>query len=881
MKNNMLILQRHLHAMFLPLVALILLMVLPMARAADWPQWRGINRDSISLENDLHLDWTNTQPKELWRTNIGFGFSSFAVVHDRVYTMGWSLRTCQDTLWCFDAASGKVLWSYSYPAESAVWVDTGRRCPQFMGPRATPVVQDGCVYIASADGQAACLDAESGKLVWQKNVAQETHVKRHDWWSFAGSPLLAGDLLILPFGKFGVAVKKATGELVWCSGKDVSGLCAPSLVNFQGQDCLLNRSSTDVFLASPADGKVLWRYRWGNSFDSADPLVIDGQLLLAGAYSKQTLLIKLGEQTPLWKNSKLIPEVASPLLYKGQIYSESGYIAGPIVNFDIKEQAIKWSSASDQVKMDFTALIVADDKIIAQGNRGEMGLFATDPAECHPLGSFRLQPKTTHETWWTLPALSNGRLFVRSAVGTMIAYDLRQTGKPDEYLIPDDPRRLDGPEPLAEFTMPANPPAPSPYQQPQAADWTGYRGPQRNGVASAPGLAWDWAKNPPKPLWRINIGNGYSQVLTAPGRVYTMGWRIWETDYPHEFIWCLDSTTGKALWRTDYTCTDSGCVVNKDRANAPECMGPRSTLSLDGDRLYLLNPAGGVACFNAATGAQIWMKNVCKDFGSDRPAWSFAGSPLVLGKLLILPADSAGLALDKLTGAAVWQTGSEVGGNGSPMLVDYAGSPKIALWMKDHLALVDPADGKIAWQFPWGQDLTAAKSPDSAPATKPGQPATKPTPIDTIRTDPLPLPDGKVLVCARGHGAALLMPGSDKPVWQSPDLETWLGSPVIFQGFVYGPGPHNDELVCLDLKDGSTKWHQKMDVSQLTLADGHLVVQCRDGMVCVVQATPASYQPLGQIQALDSQQCWTPVSIVGNRMYCRSWDGDLAAYEIK
>ena len=115
------------------------------ARAADWPRYRGPNLDGISTETGWSVDWPATGPKQLWKTNVGIGFSSISVADGRAYTMG--NRDNQDTVYCFDAASGQVLWKHSYPSKLDPKYYDG-------GPSATPTIDAGRVYTLSKEGRS-------------------------------------------------------------------------------------------------------------------------------------------------------------------------------------------------------------------------------------------------------------------------------------------------------------------------------------------------------------------------------------------------------------------------------------------------------------------------------------------------------------------------------------------------------------------------------------------------------------------------------------------------------------------------------------------------------------------------------------------------------
>ena len=178
--------------------------------ALDWPCWRGPDRNGISRETGWNWQWGTNGPRILWRAAVGQGFSSFAVAQGRVYTLGNTTNT--DTVFCFEAATGRVLWRHSYPCEAQPLSYEG-------GPGATPAVEDGRVFTFSKSGDLFCLDAVTGKVIWSKKRELWPY-RDGDWrntWRYAGSPLILGDQLFLAVGQAGLALDKRNGEVTWAS----------------------------------------------------------------------------------------------------------------------------------------------------------------------------------------------------------------------------------------------------------------------------------------------------------------------------------------------------------------------------------------------------------------------------------------------------------------------------------------------------------------------------------------------------------------------------------------------------------------------------------------------------------------------------------------
>ncbi len=187
------------------------------ASGADWPNFRGPNHDGISSETGWIAKWPAEGPKQLWKASVGTGFASIAVAGGRAYVMGNLAET--DTVYCFDAETGKPVWKYSYPAALDPKMHEG-------GPGATPTVDGGRVYTASKQGLVFCLDAAKGQLIWSNNAASLVGAGVPNW-GFAASVLVQDNLLILDMGGSGAALDKSNGQVVWSSAKEAGGYATP------------------------------------------------------------------------------------------------------------------------------------------------------------------------------------------------------------------------------------------------------------------------------------------------------------------------------------------------------------------------------------------------------------------------------------------------------------------------------------------------------------------------------------------------------------------------------------------------------------------------------------------------------------------------------
>ena len=190
--------------------------------AADWPQWRGPNRDGVSTETGILDEWPEGGPKLLWKaTGVGAGFSSVSVANGRIYTMGDGKES--SNVHCLNPKDGKIIWS-SKPV--------GKTGGNYKGTRCTPTFDEGQLYALGQFGDLVCLRASDGSEVWRKSLTKDFG-GRSGGWNYTESPLVDdGKVIVTPGGKQGavVALDKKTGELVWQSKEFTDGAQYSSLI---------------------------------------------------------------------------------------------------------------------------------------------------------------------------------------------------------------------------------------------------------------------------------------------------------------------------------------------------------------------------------------------------------------------------------------------------------------------------------------------------------------------------------------------------------------------------------------------------------------------------------------------------------------------------
>ena len=829
---------------------------------SDWPQWRGPNRDSISPETGLALDWNAQPPREMWTAEVGDGLSSVVVVKNRAITMGWtSNHGGETTVWCFNAETGAVLWKYTYADVRFLSGDHGLPDPKtLVGPNSTPCVDGNRLYASTSSGRACCLRIDTGEVVWERDLRTDTGADRtdrcagHDESDInSASPLVIGDIVVFGVGSTGVGVDKLTGKIRWGWTGGGQTVASPIRIPVDGVDYVgVVDSEKGIHIVQAATGKELRRISYPPARYAPDPLLVDDNLILGcECYSTKTW-------QKIWKSKD--GAYAPNIIFNGYFYQNNQY-DGHLYCIDTKDGSVKCTGVIPQ----YSVSIVAQGKFITQ-SASELLILQASPEAIKTEGKIKLPG--VNQGWLVLPSISDGRLFVRSQVGKVVAYDIRAQGHP-RYAANRPAVGAGASLVSSSVSVPA-------VVKPTDQDWTQWRGPQRNGVAPANNLRLDWTGGQPRQLWQTNAGPAFSGLIMAGDRIYTAGFSYRNGFYyggagtPWVTVDCIDARNGRTIWEQSYGGfpRSPGYVTPnlpvKVFGNFPFWnynlfyFGAYATLAMDGDRLYMLNQAGIAMCLNAADGSVVWQKNLTKDLDLNTPNCFFNGSPLVLDKTVVLPIGTAGVALDKMNGKLIWSTGKESCGSASPVLFSQGGQQRFTLFGKDKLYAMESDTGKVNWSYNWVDGYNRNMS------------------------DPIPVGLDQFLVFgAMGKGAALLKSGAAKPLWEQKALDPLMGTPVLYQGYLYGPSQSKKGLVCVNANTGALQWiSEPMPATQVILSGQTLVIQCQNGEVRLAKASPQGYQPLGKCHPLQSENCFTPPVIAHGKLLCRSWEGDIVALDL-
>jgi outer membrane protein assembly factor BamB len=426
------------------LLAIIIFAAQVSATAADWPQWRGPNRDGVSNERGWLAQWPDGGPRVLWKASVGSGFSTVAVSGERLYTMGFiadldsagAARKSADgkamgseTAWCFNAESGAVVWKYAWPISDM---------PTNWGPGAfsTPTVLGGRVYAVGKLGRVVCLDASHGGIVWSKDLMKD-FAGMEPYYGFACSPLIVANVMIIECGgddALYLGLDRKTGQVIWKWGTGAKpGFSSPVAYDASGTPAAVLVTPSILVGVRADTGQELWRYegnRKSGMNTCATPIVRGNEVFLPGAWNgRMAVLLRLAgdgvgqAQAPqvVWEGNALLNFVQSAVLVDGFLYGihSSGHqrttCALRCVRFETGE--VMWEHPG----FGHAPLMAADGKLIILSDRCELVIADASPTGYRQLARAQVLGGETA----ACPVLCNGRIYCRNRAGDLVCLDVK------------------------------------------------------------------------------------------------------------------------------------------------------------------------------------------------------------------------------------------------------------------------------------------------------------------------------------------------------------------------------------------------------------------------------------------------------------------------
>ena len=393
------------HSLIEPLIACLVLVDVASLVAADWPQWRGPNRDGKVTGFSAPETW----PKQLvqkWKVMVGVGDSTPALVGERVYAFG--RQENDEVIQCLDASSGKTVWEDRYPAGHVVTGPPARH----PGTRSSPVVAGGKICTLGVGGILSCLDASTGKVLWRKQ-SNEDYLGIPYKSDTAMSPIIVdGRCVVQVGGKTNsalIAFDVASGEPKWKWDGDGACFSSPVIMTDGGGKQLVTLTAKSVVGLGLSDGKLLWRIPFEAAQGNNTTPVIDGQTIIYTGQGKGMFAVKIEPQgdtfvaTPIWTNSELGARFTTPILRKGLLFGYNGrfFCANATTG------ATLWTDTANRGNS--AALVDAGQVVLALTVNSELVAFRPDEKQYDELAKIKVADTET----WAHPVIDGNRVYVR------------------------------------------------------------------------------------------------------------------------------------------------------------------------------------------------------------------------------------------------------------------------------------------------------------------------------------------------------------------------------------------------------------------------------------------------------------------------------------
>jgi len=409
-------------------LAVLTAAVLCLAVAAwpeDYAQWRGPDRTGISSEKGLLRQWPEGGPKLVWQvTDIGFGFGSPAVAGNRVYLVS-NKGLEEEYVQALDASTGKRIW-----ATPLGKVGNPDQRPNNPGARSTPTLDGKMLYALGSDGDLACLEAETGKIVWRKSYRSDLGGVPGRW-AYAESPLIDGDRLVCAPGGADAtlaALNKATGEVIWkCAvpGGDSAAYASITIVTIGGVRQAVAFLDKGVVGVEAPTGKFLWRFDKSSGNTNISTPVWRGDLIYSAGGRGAAAVARVKAEggafaaEAVYESRTLPNSIGGFVLIGGDLY---GTTPQALVCADLATGNVKWQDPC----IGAGSVTCADGLLYVHGENGAVALVEASPDGYREKGRFTPPnpPERRGTKAWSYPVVANGRLYIRD-MESLYCYDVK------------------------------------------------------------------------------------------------------------------------------------------------------------------------------------------------------------------------------------------------------------------------------------------------------------------------------------------------------------------------------------------------------------------------------------------------------------------------
>jgi outer membrane protein assembly factor BamB len=401
------------------------LLVPASGQSSDWPQWRGPGGNGVSRETGWNLNALDAGPKIAWTINVGAGFSNAVVSANRLYTAGSSDKSW--TVCCLDALTGKSLWTRAFDGVEEPW--------------STPCVAADRVFAIGRDGLVVCLRAADGSLLWQRSLKDDPAIPRQ-YYGWASSPVVDGDLLLIAAGYAGLALDTANGRTVWESVKqqgerpnDYGHYPTPVVCELDGVRCGLFFGPSSLSAVDLRSGERVWSWRHGEMHPLSDPVVSGTRAFVA---LRNTALLEMAQGVPknTWAGSRFFSYTSTPVLLNGFLYASHGSQSFgdlawgaysdarmPLGCMELDSGRVMWEAPA---QLHLCSLAAVAGRLLVLEVNGTLRIAEASPEAYRELASTDVLAGANRPRRFLVPPVpSGGLIYCRNYAGDLVCLDVR------------------------------------------------------------------------------------------------------------------------------------------------------------------------------------------------------------------------------------------------------------------------------------------------------------------------------------------------------------------------------------------------------------------------------------------------------------------------
>jgi outer membrane protein assembly factor BamB len=377
-------------------------------RAADFTQWRGVNRDGAVAGFAVPASWPERLTQK-WKVDVGTGYATPLVVGNRIYL--FSRQGNDEVMSAIDPESGKVIWRTGYPITFTMHSAATKHG---MGPKSTPVFSNGKLFSIGMTGVVTAFDANTGKQLWQKPGSSTVPM----YTSHSFSPVIAGGVVVFHVGGHNEGALTAfdvnTGDIKWSWKGDGPGYGSPVLADLGGTQQLVTITQGKLIGVDPANGALLWErpFTSSNSTNAVTPIVY-GQTLIVSGNGGPTTAVKVTKANnqwtteTAWENADVPYRLSNSVLVRDAVFGLTTKNSGQYFSVDAKTGKTLWTSEPRQAGQ--AAILHVGDVVLSLQDDGDLVVFRNGATAVEQLRRYKVADSET----WTQPTLSGNRIFVK------------------------------------------------------------------------------------------------------------------------------------------------------------------------------------------------------------------------------------------------------------------------------------------------------------------------------------------------------------------------------------------------------------------------------------------------------------------------------------